>query len=254
MNRPTITAHSGCDGAPDGSMAAILRGIELGADLVEVDVRRAAGPGLVLSHDAVGDPAGLVPLEAALLEVAKHPRVGVNCDLKEYGLAGDVMKLAEACGLKDGQLALSGSLTPRQLEGDPSIARRARVYLNVEEALCELYRGEHPGGAPEGAHPWDVVRDHMGGSLERWAGPLIEVCRGLDIAALNLPPRPFPEPYLARLGGAGVRLSVWTINEPGAMRELFRMPWLSNLTTRRVALALDARAAAVRERGMGAWS
>jgi len=242
MNRPTITAHSGCEGTFDGSMAAILRGIELGADLVEVDVRRVAGLGLMLTHNAVDDPSGLVPLEAAFLEMAKHPNMGINCDLKEYGLATDVMALAEACGLGDGQLAFSGSLTPRQLRDDPSIARRARVYLNIEEALCELYRMKNPGGAPADAPPWDVVLGRMGERLEPWIKPLIEACGESNIRALNLPPKPFLQPYLNRLGEAGVRISAWTINEPDAMRELLKMPWLENLTTRRVALALNVRA------------
>ncbi len=241
--RPTITAHSGCEGTADGSMAAILRGVGLGADLVEVDVRRVAGQGLMLSHDAAADPAGLVTLMAALLEIKKHPNVGINCDLKEYGLARDVITLAEDCGLGDGQLSFSGSLTPRQLADDPFIARRARVYLNIEEILCELYREKDPTGVPLGAPPWDVVRSFMGRDLTPWIEKLIETCKGLDIRALNLPPRPFVRPYLNRLGGAGVRISAWTINEPDEMRELFGMPWLENLTTRRVALALEVRAA-----------
>ena len=243
MNRPTITAHSGCEGTLDGSMEAILRGIELGADLVEVDVRRVAGQGLMLTHNAVDDPSGLVPLEAAFKEVAKHPNVGINCDLKEYGLTADVMALAEACGLEDGQLSFSGSLTPRQLEDDPSIVRRARVYLNIEEVLCELYRMKNPDVAPADAAPWDVVLGHMGESMAPWIEPLIKTCGGADICALNLPPRPFIRPYLNRLGEAGVRISAWTINEPDAMRELLKMPWLENLTTRQVALALSVRAA-----------
>ena len=241
MLRPTITAHSGCEGTADGSLEAVLRGIELGADLVEVDVRRVAGLGLMLAHDASTDPAALVTLEAAFREIAKYPAVGVNCDLKQYGLARDVISLAGACGLAEGQLAFSGSLTPRQLRDDPMIARRAKVYLNVEEALCELYREKTPGAAPQGAHPWDVVLGRMG-SVEPWIDPLIEACRSVSIRALNLSPKPFLRRWLNRLGEAGVRLSAWTINEPDAMRELLRMPWLENLTTRNVALALRVRA------------
>lgn len=241
MNRPTITAHSGCEGTADGSLASVLRGIELAADFVEVDVRRVPGLGLALTHDAADGPAGLTPLEAAFAEIARHPDVGINCDLKEYGLAPEVLALAGACGLGDGQLAFSGSLTPRQIADDSSIARRARVYLNIEEALCALYRAKTPG-APVNAPPWDVVLGQMG-EIEPWIEPLIGLCLETGARALNLPPRPFIRPFLRRLGEAGVRLSVWTINEPDAMRELLAMPWLDNLTTRRVKLAVSARAA-----------
>ncbi len=257
MIKATITAHSGCEGTADGSMAAVLRGIELGADLVEVDVRRVAGPSLVLAHDAVEDAAALVPLEAAFREIAKHPGVGVNCDLKEYGLTPDVMALAEACGLGEGQLAFSGSLTPWQVMGEASVSRRARVYLNIEEALCALYRAKNPCGVPDDARPWDVVLKYMAECLDAWIEPLIALCREADILALNLPPKPFVKPYLKRLGEAGVRISAWTINEPDAMRELMRMPWLENLTTRRVALALGERAGLekdVHERGSDPWA
>lgn len=242
MNRPTITAHSGCEGTADGSLSAIRRGIELGADLVEVDVRRVPGLGLALTHDAPADINGLVTLEEAFRELARHPETGVNCDLKEYGLAKCVLALAEDCGLISGQLAFSGSLTPSQLASDPSIARRARVYLNIEEALCELYRERNPGAAPTGAHPWDVVKTHMAERLDPWIEPLIAACKASNIRALNLPPRPFIRPHLARLAAAGVRCSVWTIDEPGAMRELFPLPNLDNLTTRQVALAVSVRA------------
>ena len=255
MTKATITAHSGCEGTVDGSMESILRGIELGADLVEVDVRRGAGRGLVLAHDAVEGAAGLVPLEAALREIARHPGVGINCDLKEYGLAMEVIALAEGCGLGEGQLAFSGSLTPWQVMGEASVGRCAKVYLNIEEALCALYHAKHPD-AP-GATPWEVVLRYMSERLDAWIEPLIDLCREADILALNLPPKPFIQPHLKRLGEAGVRISAWTINEPGAMRELFRMPWLENLTTRRVALALRERAALENydhERGSEPWA
>lgn len=256
MTKATITAHSGCEGTADGSMESILRGIELGADLVEVDVRRGAGGGLVLAHDAVEDDAGLVPLEAALREIAKHPDVGINCDLKEYGLAPEVIALAGDSGLKEGRLAFSGSLTPRQVMGETSVGCRAKVYLNIEEALCALYREKHPDAAP-GADPWEVVLRHMSERLDAWIDPLIDLCLKADIHALNLPPKSFIKPYLKKLGEAGVRISAWTINEPDAMRELFRMPWLENLTTRRVALALrerDALKNGVHERGSEPWA
>ena len=40
MNRKImITAHSGCEGTPENSLASIEKGIALGADCVEIDVR-----------------------------------------------------------------------------------------------------------------------------------------------------------------------------------------------------------------------
>ena len=256
MNRPTITAHSGCEGTADGSMAAILCGITLKADLIEVDVRHMPGLGLALTHDVTSDITGLVTLEEAFRQVAAHPPTGINCDLKEYGLAAQVLALADDCGLSDGQLAFSGSLTAGQLTADPTIVRRAKVYLNVEEVLCELYREKHPW-VPADVRPWDVVRSMAQDGLDRWIEPVIEAVLGAGVLALNLPPRHFLLPHLQRLGEAGIRLSAWTINEPEEMRQLMALPWLENLTTRRVALALEARAAMendATERGKALWA
>ena len=237
MNKPLITAHSGCDDTLDGSIEAILTGIALGADDVEVDVRHVEGFGLMLAHDQVADPSGLVALKTAFAIIAEHPKVGINCDLKTYGLVHDVLNLAESMRLDASRIALSGSLTPAELRRDPSIARRARVCLNIEEALCELMLA----GKRSDLHPWDVVRGQAGGPLCRWIDLLIESLNGLGIEALNLPPRPFIAEHLARLGESGVRISAWTINEEEAMRTLIALPYLVNLTTRRVALAMSVR-------------
>ncbi|MGJ4849949.1 hypothetical protein ACH6CV_06820 [Bacillota bacterium Meth-B3] len=250
MIRPTITAHSGCEGTASGSMAAIVTGIELGADIVEVDVRRVPGLGFVLSHDAVSGPAGLVTLEAAFAQLKKHPGVGINCDLKVYGLAEDVLALADDCALAKGQLAFSGSLRPSELRANPAIARRAGVYLNIEEALAELYRARHPEAAPADEHAWDTVRGRVMEDFESWIEPLVDLCSSLPIRALNLPPQPFG-PWLQRLGEAGARCSVWTIDESEAMRGFMAAPYIINLTTRRARLALDIRQAM---RGKDRWS
>ena len=42
MKMPQITGHSGCEGTPRDSMASIERAAALGADAVEVDVRRGS--------------------------------------------------------------------------------------------------------------------------------------------------------------------------------------------------------------------
>lgn len=246
MNRPTITAHSGCEGTRDGSMAAILRGIELGANLVEVDVRRVPGLGLALTHDVPDDPAGLVTLREAFRAIAAHPGMGINCDLKEYGLAREVMALSCECALAEGQLCFSGSLRPSDLYDDPGILKGARVYLNIEEALSELYltKGEHAGDLPSGMSPWAVVMERMADEIDQWMGPLIVMLRNRlgGVHALNMPPRPFVRPFMPLIGSTGVRLSLWTINDEADMRELMALPYVDNLTTRQVALAMGVRA------------
>ena len=234
MKRTNITAHSGCEGTRDGSMEAIARGVALGADYVEVDVRRVAGLGLMLTHDVPEDTTDLVSLEQALGAVAKERRVGINCDLKEYGLAKEVIAMAQRFGLCPPRLALSGSLTPAQLLSEPAIARAARIYLNIEEALWELMGGD------VNARPWDVVK--AAGDLTEWIPALIRLVGESGAWALNLPPnRAYLAPHLAAFAEAGVAISAWTVNDEQQMRALMTLPNLDNLTTRCVALAMAAR-------------
>ena len=59
MTRPLVIAHRGCplDGPAryvENSLAGIRAAAELGADAVEIDVRRARGGGLVAIHDPHG--------------------------------------------------------------------------------------------------------------------------------------------------------------------------------------------------------
>lgn len=51
LQRPLITAHTGCEGTVENSLVSIVTGIEAGADAVEVDVRATADGFGVLLHD-----------------------------------------------------------------------------------------------------------------------------------------------------------------------------------------------------------
>ncbi|MDQ6422301.1 glycerophosphodiester phosphodiesterase [Paenibacillus sp. LHD-117] len=51
MRRTMVAAHTGCGIYPDNTMASFLEGMQLGADIVEVDVRAASDGTAVLLHD-----------------------------------------------------------------------------------------------------------------------------------------------------------------------------------------------------------
>lgn len=90
MSRPLICAHRGASAYyPENSREAILAAIELGADMIETDLRRAPDGTLVLSHQPPASSEGLVTL-AELLELAGN-RVIVDLELKESGYEADVV-------------------------------------------------------------------------------------------------------------------------------------------------------------------
>jgi len=53
-DRPMVVAHRGSSGlAPENTMAAIRRGVEAGADMVEIDVQSTADNQVIVFHDSV---------------------------------------------------------------------------------------------------------------------------------------------------------------------------------------------------------
>ncbi len=143
MKRIWITAHSGCEGTPDNSLASIEKGIALGADCVEIDVRADQDGKLWLTHDLAEDFSGLAALEDAFARIQKSG-IAVNCDLKEYGALIPTLKLAEKYGIGPDRLIFSGSVDTALLDKEPEIARRCRVFLNSEELVRDLTKGDLP--------------------------------------------------------------------------------------------------------------
>ena len=74
-----VIAHRGaCWDAPENTLAAFERAIEVGADYVELDVHAATDGSLVVCHDR--PRGGELPLEAAI-ELMRG-RIGIMCELK----------------------------------------------------------------------------------------------------------------------------------------------------------------------------
>lgn len=92
-----VAAHRGAwREAPENSLDAIEKAIEMGVEIVEIDVRKTLGGELILHHNPVLiRPAGAPTLEEALL--AAKDRVLINLD-KAFGLFDEVMEVAERTG------------------------------------------------------------------------------------------------------------------------------------------------------------
>ncbi|MBR5702768.1 MAG: glycerophosphodiester phosphodiesterase family protein [Bacteroidales bacterium] len=92
-----VAAHRGAwREAPENSLDAIEKAIEMGVEIVEIDVRKTLGGELILHHNPIlFRPAGAPTLEEALL--AAKDRVLINLD-KAFGLFDEVMEVAERTG------------------------------------------------------------------------------------------------------------------------------------------------------------
>ncbi len=87
-----IVAHRGASReAPENTLAAFAKAIEIGADMIEFDVRRAPDGELVISHDPVRKTALLPTLEEALR--LTQGRIQLDVELKEPDCERDAIDL-----------------------------------------------------------------------------------------------------------------------------------------------------------------
>lgn len=94
--RPLICAHRGASAYyPENSREAILAAIELGADMIETDVRRTPDGTLVLSHQPPSSADGLLTL-ADVLQLARG-HLAVDLELKESGYEAEVIAALDPC-------------------------------------------------------------------------------------------------------------------------------------------------------------
>ncbi len=93
-----IVAHRGASAeAPENTPEAFAKAIELGAELIEFDVRRDAGGKLVISHDPIRTPGPRVPaLRFPTLEDTlqlTQGRIQLDVELKEPECEWDAIDL-----------------------------------------------------------------------------------------------------------------------------------------------------------------
>jgi glycerophosphoryl diester phosphodiesterase len=90
---PLIVAHRGASSEePENTLAAFSKAIEVGAEMIEFDVRRASDGRLVISHDPVrGLGSGLPTLEETLR--LTQGRIQLDVELKEPGCERDAIEL-----------------------------------------------------------------------------------------------------------------------------------------------------------------
>ena len=214
-----ITAHSGADHTEENSIDFVRYALSSGIDALEVDVRMEPGiHRLTLGHDKVSEDSAL--LADAFRLIAEKPSVRVNCDLKEYGIEEAVFRLAEEYGLAD-RLIFSGSFGVDALARAPEMRKHARVFLNIEEYVPDLYETlkKDPSRIGEAAHQ------------------IAAVCREHKIDTVNTY-YPLAVPSFQKiLAEDGIGVSVWTVNDEKEIRN-FLERGVTNITTRNLTGAL----------------
>ena len=253
-NHTLITAHSGADETGDNSREYLRYVEDMQADCFEVDVRlisngsadlsgqaaveagvsngsfagsdslkddTASQPAegiLALGHDEAGEEA--VTLEEAFGILQRNPGMKINCDLKEAGLEGCVYRLAKRMGVEK-QLIYSGDVDPDNVLKDTGMCLD-QIAWNVEAAIHDVDKSR--------------MFDHayILETLER----MCLRCEQYGIKTINIYEGLLDDEVMDIVNRQGLRLSVWTVNDPARMLYFFKAD-VENMTTRKLKLARE---------------
>ena len=200
-------AHRGYrTGLGDNTLAQLREAVRLGADMIEVDVRRRADDGeLVLAHDR-GPGSSAATLRSALA-LARHADVPLNLDLKQNGIAEQLVRELREAGMADRVVITGGgweqALWIRHLEP------RIRVGLTI----------------PRRHHDW--VRA-LGWTVNRiwryvWTGRVDLLLRATHTDLVTVQYRLITPRLVTQVHRAGGEIWAWTPDDPGAIARLAAM-------------------------------
>ncbi len=205
---PQIVAHRGASfDAPENTLAALRLGFDQGADAGECDVRLTADARVVLMHDA------------STRRTTGVDRVVATTPLDELRPLG-VATLEEAlAGVPAGRgLLIEIKCGPEILPAIERALHAARpdaagvVLMSFDRAVTTAARRLFPALELHQLSEW---RDGPG------VAELVEEARALGVQGLNLDDRfPIDAAFVATVRAAGLRLCVWTVDDPHRARAL----------------------------------
>ena len=135
----TITAHTGCMNTEENSIESMEKGIEIGAKIIEFDVRFLPDGTPILAHD---EPTGNeLKLQDAFEFLANHKEIRANVDMKATDNMPLVQILAVEYGVMD-QIFFTGigvDFLDAVKEGSPRIP----YYLNVSVEKSQVKDNEY---------------------------------------------------------------------------------------------------------------
>src|SRR5262245_17956926 len=210
--RPLVFAHRGGDGlAPENILAAFDKGLELGADGLELDVRLSRDGTVMVHHDrtldrttALTGPIGArdaaelqtasVPTLSEVLARYRDARLIVELKINHPDFAAAVVKDVRRAGA-DERVCI-GSFGRRVVRAVRALAPAIATSAAREEVRIALYRSWCR---------WPVSRPRYGGyQIPEFAGRTRVVS-----------PR-----FVADAHGAGLAVQVWTVDDEADARRL----------------------------------
>ena len=224
-----VVAHRGAPAElPENTMAAFRRGVELGADAIELDVHLTADGQLAVIHDETvdrttdgsGAVAGMTMKQLRKLDAGYRFQTDADAGFAQRGAGHRIPTLTEVLDWLPEEVGLVVEIKARgatdavveALRGRPVREAGAASVISFDEAAIDRAHELDPDLATgyllvptqafEPALAWAVEHGHIG--VHPWEGDL-----GLD-----------PVPKLARALAYGRLVGCYVVNEPERMQQL----------------------------------
>jgi len=234
-----IWAHRGASAiAPENTMGAFRRAVELGADGIELDVQRSADGRLVVIHDETVErtttgSGRVVAMDWAQLAPLRIHHQGEELD-EGLPLLEEVMELLAPTDmvlnveLKDGVEHYPGM--------DRQVVQAVRASGMAERVLLSSFNHVQFHGSLGLGLPLGLLYAEPLWAVEDYAARF-------GAAAVHPDFRTLAEPGLVeRLHDRGIRVHAWTVNGRAELQEMARLG-VDAVITDDVELALEVRAA-----------
>lgn len=243
MTHSQIWAHRGArKEKPENSLAAFRRAIELGADGFELDVQRTADGKLIVIHDETLDRVSGRSGRVVKLSWSEIQSYNIAAFRAAEGFAPmRVPLLEEVLDLMRGtklccNIELKNSVEPYPGLEDEVIALVSRMGLS-EQIVYSSFSPESVKRLSQKLDPAVV-----GFLYDRPLPDPVQALHTLGGRALHPEQSLVNENYVAAAHQAGIKVNVWTVNEPQAILRLGRLG-ADALITDDPALALSLREA-----------
>ncbi|MCG9125997.1 hypothetical protein JT359_00195 [Candidatus Poribacteria bacterium] len=218
MNPWIRIAHRGASGiAPENTIAAFKKAIEIGVDAVELDLQGTADGEVVVIHDAsldrTTDQSGQI--KDSSLETIKQADAGTWFDTKFAGES--VPTLAEALvAIADNAIAL---LEIKDVSVTESVVRIVQKMDMVEQSVIISFNSS----AIQTVRSLEprLPTGYIIGSKENIQP--IQLCQQLGLLGsnlLNVDHRLVTEDFIYEIRRRGITLWCWTVDDMDRMREL----------------------------------
>lgn len=207
-HRPLVLGHRGASHArPENTLAAFAKARELGADGVELDVRKTADGRLVVHHDPHVDGFGLIVAESFAALRGAHPEIPTLAEALD-ACAGMIVNIEIKCLPWEPDADTPDHVVVcavvELVRANTSVAVADVIVSSFDLAAIDACRGF----APELATGWLTSGQTLTAAAPRaveHGHPWLNPDRGSALRA--------SKSDIDAARGAGLRLNVWTVDE-----------------------------------------